>query len=680
MFVLALLGGPFSFTERWSTPAPIGSISSNDPSFRVVGDRIYYFENEYKKPQIFGCLSATNGRRLWKTTGPVSTASYLNVTSKYVMASTENDILQLDPNSGKIVWRARRESYRAGPVVAGDRMYYEPTRGTLIALDLRTHRPIWQRKFPFGLANGFPTTTADSGNLLFANEAGDVVSIAAADGSIKWRTPVEKNRIFRFVSMGDTILVVGERYVALRKSDGKPLWRAETGTSGQALYLPKTKEIWSAAEDGRLYRFSAINGKALLPTTTLGPEAEHNFNEPLSYGGGVILPTQRSILKLGPQGQPVATFDTEDRLSEFHVAGEELIVRSHNRFVRLRPGLPKPVTKLEVLLAKPKLSPEERRSIVRLGKPALRAIIDQIPRTKDDDHLEALEEMMYVLADRSDTRAIIDLSNKLGGLDRDHYPDYIGEWLRTQGDPTLLADSALAKLKAAKNERETATYLSIVARGSSPAIVDELLQRMRNAATPDWQKAVIYASLAASGRAEALALIRELRATGRQLATPIAKFSATADRDGDGLADNVDANPFVAPRELSETEKVLFATFDARFRFDERTKAIGQMSYGEGVKPFEVVGWRGGLVPADKMAEAGLKEATVPARRYQFPFVRFEPLTEDGQMVQFSKNGTEATAAIGVTYGGLDGIGFRAKLRKIDGEWYVVSLDQTWIS
>lgn len=49
-------------------------------------------------------------------------------------------------------------------------------------------------------------------------------------------------------------------------------------------------------------------------------------------------------------------------------------------------------------------------------------------------------------------------------------------------------------------------------------------------------------------------------------------------------------------------------------------------------------------------------------------------------MVLFSKGGTEATAAIGVTYGGLNGIGYRAQLRKIDGEWYVVSLAQTWIS
>lgn len=625
----------FSFTERWSSPAPIGMIDGNAPSFRVVDGRIYYAESDYKKPQAFACLDANTGKRLWRTVGPVSTASYLNVTSKYVMASTENDVLQVDAKSGKVLWRARRESYAAGPVVLGDRMFYEPKRGVLVAIDLRTHRPIWQRRYPFGLGNGYPTTAADSGNLLFSNDRGEVVSVAATDGKLRWRTPVEKNRIFHFVSMGDSILVIGDQYVSLRRKDGKPEWRAEVGTSSAALYLPVIGQVWSVARDGRLYRFSAKDGKPLPAPTDLGPEAEQNFNAPLAYDGGAILPLHRSILKLSAQGRPVESFDTEDRFSEFHVLGNELIVRSHDRFIRLKPGIPRPSADLKALLAKPKLTAEERRSIVRLGKRALLAILKEIPRAQEERQ-EALEEMMYVLAERSDTAAILALSKRLGGLDRDHYPDYVGEWLQTKGDPNVLADAYLPELKATKDERKVGTYLTVVARGTGTAVVDELLARLLDT-TADWQKAIIYGSLASSGRPDVLAAIRKLRREGRKLAKPTAGFSATEDRDRDGLADDVDANPCVAPRALTETEKVLYATFDARFRFDGRTERIGQIDYGNGIKPFEVVGWRGGLVPRDKMTEAGLKEPQVPAHSYQFPFVSFEALTEDGRWFSFRK-------------------------------------------
>ena len=120
-------------------------------------------------------------------------------------------------------------------------------------------------------------------------------------------------------------------------------------------------------------------------------------------------------------GRRTTAFGSEERLSEFHVVGEELIVRTHERFVRLRPGQPKPVGDLKALLTKPELSPEERRSIVYLGKRALPAILDEIA-VAHKERQRALAEMMFSVADRFDTPAVLALSQKLGPKGLDTYP------------------------------------------------------------------------------------------------------------------------------------------------------------------------------------------------------------------------------------------------------------------
>jgi len=156
------------------------------------------------------------------------------------------------------------------------------------------------------------------------------------------------------------------------------------------------------------------------------------------------------------------------------------------------------------------------------------------------------------------------------------------------------------------------------------------------------------------------------------------------DTDGDGGPDSIDPWPNAAPRELNDDEQILAAVFEARFHFDKSAgTAIFYAPWN--MKPFEMPGREGPTmwVPANHG-----DELTSPLEQcYQFgvAFVGFanpdvERKSGSKEVIEWNRDRTEATTLISVYYGGLNGTGYTASVRKFHGQWVVTSLKMTFIS
>lgn len=151
-----------------------------------------------------------------------------------------------------------------------------------------------------------------------------------------------------------------------------------------------------------------------------------------------------------------------------------------------------------------------------------------------------------------------------------------------------------------------------------------------------------------------------------------------ADTDGDGDNDQVDPWPNAAPRELSDREKAMEAVFEARNHFiDSDWPAI---FYGpKGMKPLEFAGRLG---PTIFVPEENHKDWSLPLEQcYEqgIAFIRMdEPGNTEGKEWESGK--TEAHFSISIYYGGLNGTGYGATVRKVGNTWVVVEMHMDYIS
>lgn len=156
------------------------------------------------------------------------------------------------------------------------------------------------------------------------------------------------------------------------------------------------------------------------------------------------------------------------------------------------------------------------------------------------------------------------------------------------------------------------------------------------------------------------------------------------DTDGDGDSDAVDPWPNAASRELSDTEQAVAAAFEARYHFGASV-GPGLFNAPKGMKPFEMVGRSG---PMLWVAE-GQQPWALPLQQCYEQGVAFIGVyggTEDDTKppgdaaVRWNKDRTEASLTISTYFGGLNGTGYSATVRKIGNEWVVVAMRMAYVS
>ena len=157
-----------------------------------------------------------------------------------------------------------------------------------------------------------------------------------------------------------------------------------------------------------------------------------------------------------------------------------------------------------------------------------------------------------------------------------------------------------------------------------------------------------------------------------------------ADIDGDGDNDGVDPWPNATGEAKSDTEKVLAAVFEARYHFDlSEGPAIVEMP--RELLPFEMPGRIGPTL----WGSGGQKDQFVELQKHYnrgVGLIGFHADREtkgtnwESNLMTWNKDRTEAALIISTYFGGLNGTGYRAVVRKFGEDWVVVSMVMAYVS
>ena len=225
----------------------------------------------------------------WRSKGKIlETPAFWNELLVLPKCGKKAELAALDLLSGKGRWRLKGESVSA-PLVAGDRLF---------------------------------VTTA----------SGAVVSLNAADGTVRWRFELEDAMCFS-AAKGDTILYVGtdEGVLALNESSGELLWKRETEGGIRATPAVGEDGVYVGSTGGVVYRLDRASGEVIWTFELEGGV----------FGGGALDSahvffgaTDRALYALDRStGQLVWRFETQGVIRSAPVTtGRTVYVGSMDRF------------------------------------------------------------------------------------------------------------------------------------------------------------------------------------------------------------------------------------------------------------------------------------------------------------------------------------------------------------
>ena len=194
--VLAMNPADGSVRWRAALPAP----SRGAPT--VSGGRIYVTTLE----NHLVALSAEDGRRLWTYRGQQVLAVPLGLPSPAVVGETviagfpSGELVSLRAADGRVQWSegvgGGPGSRRGGiaelggitglPVVVEERVIAAGMGGTILAVDLRSGRRLWERDV------GSAYTPAVAGDWIFlTSPTNELVALSRLDGRVRWVTPLD---------------------------------------------------------------------------------------------------------------------------------------------------------------------------------------------------------------------------------------------------------------------------------------------------------------------------------------------------------------------------------------------------------------------------------------------------------------------------------------------------------
>lgn len=159
------------------------------------------------------------------------------------------------------------------------------------------------------------------------------------------------------------------------------------------------------------------------------------------------------------------------------------------------------------------------------------------------------------------------------------------------------------------------------------------------------------------------------------------------DTDGDGIKDSEDKNPLAAQRDLSDTEKVLRAAFQARFQFEEERQGVCLVKLPKDIKPFELYGCGWIIITTENDQKSPLESFIgkgVGSVAFYPPSLDCEgdPVQDDVNQttILWNADHTKAMLQVTVIFGGLDASGVDMHLKKFGNDWVVIGLQTDWVS
>jgi len=135
-----------------------------------------------------------------------------------------------------------------------------------------------------------------------------------------------------------------------------------------------------------------------------------------------------------------------------------------------------------------------------------------------------------------------------------------------------------------------------------------------------------------------------------------------------------------APPGLTDSQKVLRAAFDARFRFTDETAGLGVVELPPGVAPFTLTGWKGKVVlrePKPAPKDATSVSFALPLRDFDSAAVIDHP---KGAWALWNRDRTEVKLHLRTYVSSLNATGYDLRLKKVGPEWIVTEREMLWIS
>ena len=223
-------------------------------------------------------FEASTGRESWRINAGRTLSGGVGSDGTLVAVGTfDGEVIALDGSSGEERWRARVSSeVLSAPVVTGDLVIVRSADGRLFALDARDGRRRWlyQRSSPPLSVRSPVGMVADRGYLLTGFAGGKLVSIALANGGVRWETTValprgatELERVTDVVGLP----IVAEREVCavayqgrigcFDLASGNALWSRElSSTAGLAL---DARYVFVSDEKGAVQALDRAGGATI---------------------------------------------------------------------------------------------------------------------------------------------------------------------------------------------------------------------------------------------------------------------------------------------------------------------------------------------------------------------------------------------------------------------------------
>lgn len=353
----------------------------------------------------------------------------------------------------------------------------------------------------------------------------------------------------------------------------------------------------------------------------------------------------------------------------------------------LKPELPRSAFARRALAQRlartPSLPRLGRETLVALGRLAFDPLVAELRRSSGYRHDE-VARLLARVAGPSDTRTIWSLYEP---LDRVHGRSVfissgdgspLRKWLQDQADPSFVGRIYLPRFLRA-NELERSALLPFLLRSVDGPVVDALFAVLRDEKRPVWMRGRIYGTIAHCRRGDVLDWLTAARAGSRRLTAPNPAMREGEDSDGDGLPDGEDANPYVAPRALTDAEQAMKAAFEAHAHFGHAAGRTAYVGFPQGTAPFELAGWNGPILPTGRVP---LPESPRVDEQGLFDHTWFGLASppEGGSPVRLTDKGRTATLQLGAVSGPLAGAQYRFTLQKIRGIWFSVRQETLTVS
>jgi outer membrane protein assembly factor BamB len=225
-------------------------------------------------------------RILWdRDTGAVEIGATPAVAYGRVYVNTIEGFMALDEATGEVLWRTLEARGFSSPAVFDESVFVGSSNGTVYRMDAADGRVEWSTRLleetGFSGITSSPKIVFDSVYIGTFNELGgpgEVVSLWASNGSVRWRTETGSVHFSSPAVANGTVYVgVAGRYnttsqitfeppfglLALDASTGEEQWFFETSGSVSASPVVAGSAIVLAAKDGSVYAIDRISGDEL---------------------------------------------------------------------------------------------------------------------------------------------------------------------------------------------------------------------------------------------------------------------------------------------------------------------------------------------------------------------------------------------------------------------------------